>query len=865
VLKARGVEFESDVPFAGLHELLSPALEAVHRLPPLQARALRSSLAIGERVESDRLVIGAATLGLITIWADAAPLLLVVDDAQWFDEASAQALAFATRRLLADPVALLIAMREGEPSPLLDAGLAELQVGSLDAASATALLDDALGRPLPTEVQRRLLEATGGNPLALLELARDVERFEAPPFDAPLALSTTVERAYLRRAVDLSPGARTALLIVATSGSLELRHVREAADRMEISAEDVEEAESARRLVAVRGRRVEFIHPLARAAIYHAATPAQRRAAHRAVATVLTDAGEGDRRAWHLAASTDGPDEDAARALEDAGRRARERTGHMAAAAALEEAARLSADPAERGRRFFTAAENAWLAGQADRAIRLLRDAGAEAHDAALQAELDGLGAQIKLRQGAVAEGFRLANSAAAGLASTERGRALRLLADVAIVGYPSGQVPDMVAVAERAITLLQADDPPEFRILAHVAYGVAATVAAIGAEGPRHLRIAAQLLGPKPDFGKDPLLMLCAGVVGLFLREVEAGHALLQGALPAAREQAPAAALPAILCYLGRDAATTDRWTEARGRYEESVRVSRETRQYVWLAGSLSGLAWLDALEGRETECRSHAAQALELAQRYGVRTFGAWALIGLGLLELGLGHVEAAHRSLLAAQAELLELGLGDPDLDPVPDLVETHLHLGQVEAARAAAERYHPIATAKGQPFAHARSLRALGLVASDEAFSALFEAAIEQHAQTQDTFEEARTKLVYGERLRRARRRTEARRHLADALEAFDVLGAAPWSQRALVELGASGQSARPRHDAARHRLTPQELQVALSLAEGLTTREASARLYLSPKTIEYHLRNIYGKLGIRSRGELHAAMSSGRPK
>jgi DNA-binding CsgD family transcriptional regulator len=859
VLSARGVQFESDVPFAGLHELLRPALEVVERLPPRHASALRSSLALGERVESDRLVIGAATLELITTWADAAPVVVAVDDAQWFDDASAQALAFAARRLLADPIALLVVLREGEPSPLLEAGLPELELRGLDAASAMALLESAAGRPLAAEVRLRVLDATGGNPLALVELAHEVDRFGSAAADAPLPVATTVERAYLRRAVALSGGARKALLIVAASGTVELPQLLRAATELGVSVGDVEEAESADGLAVVRQRRLEFVHPLARAAIYHSATPADRRAAHRAMAAVLADISEPDRRAWHLAASVDWPDEGAAEALEEAAGRARERTAHGAAAAALEEAARLTTISAKRGSRLLGAAENAWLAGQAERAVRILEVARSEAADDALQAELDSLGAQIMLRQGAVSEGYRLAQSAAVRLAPSDRTRAVRLLADVTMVGYGSGKVGDMLAAGRRALDLLEAGDEPRTQIFAHVAYGVAATVAATGAEGPRHLHLAADLFGPEPAFGDDPVLMLCAGAVGLFLREVQTGRELLQRVLAVARERAPAAALPAVLCYLGRDAATTDRWTEARGRYEESVRVGSETTQFVWLAGSLSGLAWLDALEGREAECRAHAAEALDLSERYGVDTFRAWSLIALGLLELGLGQAQTALGHLLEVRKVFFDLGVRDPDMDPAPDLVEAYLRLGRVDEARVIAEGYEPSAAAKEQPFALARACRAQALVASDAEFTVLFEGALDHHERTPDTFERARTQLAYGERLRRARRRTEARSHLADALELFDRLGATPWSRRALVELGASGQSARPRNDAARQRLTPQELQVALSLAEGRTTREAAAALFLSPKTVEYHLRNVYSKLAIRSREELHAVM------
>src|SRR5215510_14319637 len=287
VLSARGVEFEADVPFAGLHELLRPALEVLDRLPPVNARALRGALGVGERVESDRLIIGAATLELLTAWAEPS-LLVVLDDAQWLDRATAEAIAFAVRRLLADPVAVLIAVRDGEPSPLLELGLPELRLGGLDDDAASILLQSAALGPLGEEVARRILEATAGNPLALIEMASEAHHIAVLSSHTPLPVTTTVERFYLRRAVEISAGARTVLLLVAASGSAGLEQVRRAAAELELPRQAVEEAEAAAGLVALRDRSLEFVHPLARAAIYHAASPAERRAVHGALAAVMT-------------------------------------------------------------------------------------------------------------------------------------------------------------------------------------------------------------------------------------------------------------------------------------------------------------------------------------------------------------------------------------------------------------------------------------------------------------------------------------------------------------------------------------------------------------------------------------------------
>src|SRR2546428_395259 len=345
VLAARGVEFEADVPFAGLHELLHPTLALLDRLPKRLAAAWRSSLGLGPRIEADRLIIGAAALRLISAYAEDRPLLITVDDAQWLDRASAEAIGFAARRLFADPVSILIAIRDEEESPLLAAGLPELRLSGLDHASATALLEQAAPGQVSSERADWMLNATGGNPLALLELGRESPHVSTSPHDT-LPIATSVERAYLRRADGLSESARRVLLVVAASGTPELRLVQAAAAALGLSPSDVEEAEAARGLVNQRSQRIEFVHPLARAAIYHSASPADRRAAHKALANVMSGADDVDRRAWHLAAAASGWDAAAATALEGAAQRARESTGYAAAASAWTESARLT-EPTE--------------------------------------------------------------------------------------------------------------------------------------------------------------------------------------------------------------------------------------------------------------------------------------------------------------------------------------------------------------------------------------------------------------------------------------------------------------------------------------------------------------------------------------
>jgi class 3 adenylate cyclase len=856
VLSARGVEFEADVPFAGLSELLQPALAKLERLPKIHADALRSSLGLGPRIEADRLIIGAAALGLISGYADDAPLLITVDDAQWLDRASAEAIGFAARRLVADPVAVLIAARETEESPLLAAGLQELRLGGLDEAAAAELLAQSGGLAVPADRAQRLHEATGGNPLALIELAPEANRAPATPYDS-LPVATSVERAYLRRAAGLSPDGRRALLILAASGGSDVALVRRAALVMGLAGGAVEEAEGAA-LVSYRGGRAEFVHPLARASIYHSASPSERRAAHRALAAAMTAADDADRRAWHLGAGAAGWDAEAADALETAARRAKESSGYDAAAQAWAESARLTEAEEPRARRLFHAAENAWLAGRADDAEAALRDARKVA-EAPLTVEIDTLAGLMAMRRGRVMDGYNTLVAAAGSIESTDRLKAIRIIADASLSMFGVGNPNDMLGAAARSLELLQDGDPPETGIFAHVAYASLAILAGRGAEGPQHLHAALRLFQEVDGGLEDPLLVTCAGTVSLFLRETRAGRDLLERALTQARDHSPTAALPMVLFVLGRDAFATNNWPLARAMYEDSIRVARETTQVTWVAGPLTGLAWLDALEGRAEDCRANAAEGLELTESLGVVLYHSWGMIALGMLELGLGRPEEALRHFQECDAFLRDNAISDPDLAPVPDIVEALIRLGRDAEAREAARGYHAAATAKSQPFALARAERALALVAPDSSFAAHFETALEHHESTPDAFERARTQLYFGERLRRTRKRVEARKQLRAALKTFDELGAAPWGERALTELQASGESARVREDTYRQQLTPQELQVALTLAEGATTREAAARLYLSPKTVEYHLRHVYDKLEIRTRDELRTAV------
>ena len=840
VLRARGAEPEIDVPFGGLLALLRPALGRLDALPGPQAAALRTALALERGGERDRFAIGAATLSLLAAHAERQPVLVVVDDAHWLDEPSLAAVTFAAGRLLADAAAVLIASRPGGPATALPT----LTLGGLDRAASGAVLEQRAGRPLPPGAADRLFDLTLGNPLALVELAGMAADVGAEP---PLPVETTVERRYAQRIAELPEPSRRALVLAAAEGTGDLGVLQRAAGLLGVELTALDAAERAG-LATVGPGNVAFAHPLARSAAYRSAPAGERRAVHQALAAAPTDP---DRRAWHLAAAAVGPDAEAARALEAAGRRARARSAYAAAASSFDRAAHATPAGPERARRRFAAAEAAWLAGHADRVSALLEQAATEADDA-LRPELDHLCGHAALRSGRVMAAHDILVAAAA----TDPARAVVMLAEAAEACLYAARPAPMLAAARAAWAALGGDAGERERFFAHLALGMALIYSGEGEQGAGHVRDAVEILERSDALSGDPRLLSMAALGPLYLRERAEGRALVERAMATARSEGALGTLPSPLWLAARDAATSDRWAVADALYEEVIRLARETGQATALCAGLAGLACVHARQGREAECRAHAAEALALAERLGLDFFGLWALDAVAELELGLGNVQAALARLEDTERLLAARAIEDPDVSPAPELVEALLQLDRSEDARRRLERFTARAHDKGQPWALARQARCSGMLGDD----AGFDEALRLHALTPDRFEEARTRLCHGERLRRDRRRTEARAQLRRALEIFDELGAAPWADRAQRELLATGETARRRTPSTLDQLTPRELQVALVLAEGHTTRAAAAKLFLSPKTVDYHLRHVYRKLGIRSRAALAEALA-----
>ena len=849
LLRARGVESEAQIPFASLLELLRPALGVLDRIPEPQALALQGALALRPARAQERFAVGAATLSLLATYAEQGAVAVLVDDAQWLDGPSAEAMRFAVRRLVADPIAVLVAVREGEPSLLDGADLPTVRVGGLSREEAASLLDS-----LAPDAAARLHDATAGNPLGLIELSGEADELALAPAGAPLLVSARISREFLRRVGELDEGERRALLLVATSDSGDLPLLERASRRLSVELSALSAAEHAG-LVSVRAGSVEFRHPLVRSAIYAGARPEERRAMHRALASALPDR-DVDRRAWHLASAAVGVDEQASAALEQAGVRARDRSAYATAALAFERAGRLASDGERRARLVFAAARQTWHAGSVPRAVALLDEARAATGERVRRLEIDELAGHIATRQGPVMRGHAILTAAAE---HADPERAIAMLAEATSACFYAGNPAEMLVVAERASGLVPAGAPARTRFLASIAIGIARVVGGNAAAGSEAIQEAVALAGASPELRDDLQLVPWLALAPIFLREAGTGRVLLDRALEVARERSAVGALPLVLDLIAIDHATTDRWALAEATYLEAIGLARETGQQTDLVFGLSGLARLQARRGRAAECRASVAEALQLCDRLGTRLHEVWAVEALGMLELGLGQAKSAIEHLTRQQRLVDELGITDPDLSPAPELIDACSRLGRTKEARALADAFSAAAEAKGQSWSIARALRGQGLVASDSRFAGTFEQALEQHADTPDVFEEARTQLAYGERLRRARNRKLARGPLRAALETFELLDARLWTERARAELAASGETLRRRDPSTIDELTPQELQIAMLLAGGKTTREAAAAMFLSPKTIEYHLRHVYLKLDIHSREELARAL------
>jgi DNA-binding CsgD family transcriptional regulator/tetratricopeptide (TPR) repeat protein len=861
ILRAQGVESEAELAFSGLFELVRPVLQFTDRLPPVQADALRSAFALGGGSGHDRFAVAAATLGVLAAAAEERPLLVTVDDAHWLDNASLEALVFAGRRLASDPVALIFAVREGEGRELPPKAFPELSLGGLDDESAAELLRSARRRP-SEKVERELIRATAGNPLALLELPAlltDEELAGAARIASPLPTAATVEKAFARRASELPAETRRALVVVAALDAGDAAALHGALGSLGVAGAALAPAENAR-LVRIDGS-IEFAHPLIRSALYQAASPGERRQAHAAIASALSPA-DVDRRAWHRALATDGVDEDVARALEDSAERAILRGGHAAAAAAWRRAAELTPASSEKSRRLLRAADAAQLAGAGKLGLELLEEALTLTEDAALRAEIQHARAWIAYYSGDPELAYELRSAETKRLEQIDEAGAAIAYAELTGLFLNSGDTEKALASGRRSFELAPKDGG-RLEFIGNNALALALLGAGRAHDAAPYVRRCADIaeerrsdLADTRFMGMDTHFLVIAAQNLGEVEEHDRARTLFGSIISETRARGNVAGLTSALGSLGTLEYRAGRWHLARTLLAEVIDLDRDTHRKAWILCVRAETARIDALQGRSGACR---AAVSEVQRDVGAeRDFQTWAISrhALALLALGGGRVDDAIAELEPVAARMRAAQIGDVDYTALmPDLVEAYSRAGRQDDARELAACFATIAETSGLRWQLATAARCRGIVAAENAFDEPFKEALELHGDVPSIFEEGRTELAYGERLRRARRRVEARGHVRRALALFEQVQAVPWIERTRAELRASGETIRRPDPVTRDELTPQELRVATLVAEGMSNRDIAAALFLSPKTVEAHLGRAYRKLGTRSRAEL----------
>ncbi len=837
VLRAQGVEAEVELAFAGLHQLLRGVLEHLPRLPEPQQRELGAALGLASGGAVNRFLISAAVLSLLAEAAEERPLLCLVDDVHWLDRASAEALLFAARRLRAEPVAMVFAARDtGEPA-FPAAGLVEHRVRGLDPAAAASVLAGPSAGAVPLDIATRLVEATEGNPFALTELRSALSTAQlrgGEPLPVPLPLTDDLAGRVLARYRALPPRAATLLLVAAADDTGSTGSVLPAAARLGVPADALAPAERAG-LIGVEEDRLTFRHPLVRAAILRSAASADRRAAHEALAAVLVD--DPDRRAWHRASAAVGSDDDAAADLLAAADRARDRGAFDAASAAMERAAQLAAAGA-RGGHLVQAAHDAWLGGQTDRARRLTGVARPLV-DHRHRPQLDRLTGMVEFRCGRPADAFGILIRAAE--QCTDDSRAIHLLAEASEAASIAGDIAGCAHAATLAERLPQpaAVEDAALRDLV-VGMGRLLTGDRERALEPLHRVVAAS------GHLAEVIPLAQAGRAAWYLGDEQRARSSFERAVQLARTGGQLGLLPYALNRLAACEFVAGRWASATGYYEEGLELARSTGQEEMVGHLLGGLAQVAAFRGDEQQLSSFEEEFRRVAEPRGLvlpEDQVAWAR----------GHLRVTEGRAVEALAAVQ--GIRHPAVltASLVDRVDAAVHAGEEELARAWLDAVVPAA---GAPLprlpaghAHARAL----VVGGDEAESCLRHAA----GPTAEgrPFDRFRAALALGEHLRREGRRRDARSALEAALHGFLGLGADRWADRARRELRAAGRSTRAAAPGPNARLTPQELQVARYTSEGRPTREVAALLFLSPRTVDYHLRNVFAKLGIASRTEL----------
>lgn len=844
VVRAAGVEAESEVAYAVLQQVCAPLLGHLDALPAPQREALSTAFGLGAGAPPATLVIGLAVLGLLAEAAQEHPLVCVVDDVQWLDRMSEVVLTFVARRLEAESVALVFGARSPDDGGML-ADLPELRVAGLAAPEARALLDAVVPGPLDDAVRDRIVAETGGNPLALLELPRDLSPAElAFGLGAPDgSVASLVEDGFAARIAALPEDTRRLLLVAALDPVGDVGVLWRAGDRLGLAPDAIAPARAAG-LVDV-GARVRFRHPLVRSAAWRSADPPALREAHGVLADVTDRAQEPDRHAWHRAHAAVGPDEAVAAELERSADRATARGGRVAAAVFLERAAALTPEPKTRGARVLAAAEARLQAGSLREVADLLAAAELAPLDPVLRATLERLRAQAAF----AADPGRASGPAL--LAAAQRLESLDVAAAretyLAALGAAmhAGRVAgdEGAAVARAALAVPPGDDATGLLLTGLATWFLDGQAAAVG---PLRRGLDAVTTDETPG------LLWLAGPLSQEVGDDATWWRLTEQAVDGARSSGEVAALPTALTFRSLALTWAGRAAEASALNAEAEALAQATGRPLHPAGPLT----LTAYQGdEEAAARVQEAVVADASAR------GQGRLVGLAhhsraLLLNGLGRYPAALEAALAGAAfddlafvswTLVELG-------------EAAARTGALDAAREARDRLAARASATGTDWLGGLAASVAALVAPDDEAEPLYRDALGRLAAPTLTLHRARAQLQYGEWLRRRGRRVDAREQLRAAHEAFTASDARAFADRAARELAATGETVRKRTTGADEDLTAQEAQIARLAVAGRTNPEIGAVLFLSPRTVEWHLRKVFAKLGVSSRRELAGALA-----
>jgi len=852
--RAAGVESEMEIAFAGLHQLSTPLLSHLAGLPGPQRDALGTIFGLRTGPPPDRLLVGLALLGLLSAAADERPLLCLIDDVQWLDQASAQALAFVARRLLAEPIGLVFAAREpSEEQRLGDLPL--LTVEGLRGADARALLDSVILGRLDERVRDRIVAETRGNPLALLELPSGLSVAElAGGFGLPgaPALASRIEQSFLRRLQSLPAQTQQLLLVAAADPIGEVTLLWRAAERLGVGADAAVPAEAAGLMEL--GARVRFRHPLLRAAVYGAGAVPDRRRVHAALADATDPGTDPDRRAWHRACAASGPDEAVAGELERSAARAQGRGGVAAAAAFLQRAAELTPDPARRGARALAAARDKFAAAAPDAAHELLDMAEFGALDDLQRAQAARLRAQMAFAERRQGDGPRLLLDAAKGLGPLDSRLARAAYLEALGAAISVGRLGRGLTVREAAGAARTAPQAPQPPLPLDLLLDGAATLLTDGyVAGVPALRLAMDTV--RRDRGGSE-----AGVMGWLplaslapeLWDEATWLELTARAVSLARDAGALTVLPVALTYRAAVHLHTGELAVAAGLIEEANAIAAATGSPSFPYTSML----LAAFRGEES-------RALEMIDAVGRQAIagGHGRVLGLAcyataVLHNGLGGYEAALAGARQA-CEFEDLGFFGWSL---AELIEAAVRCGVSDEAAAALRLLSERAEAAGSDWALGILAQSRALVIAGPAAESLYQQAIDRLGRSRIAVHLARAHLVYGEWLRREQRRVDAREHLRTAFHMFGQFGAAAFAERARRELQATGETVRKRTRDPQDALTVQEAQVARLAAEGHTNPEIGAQLFISPRTAEYHLHKVFSKLGISSRRQLRQRLA-----